>query len=457
MSWRSRLLEWSALASEALWVYALVTVLAVAAYGRAGPTPLALILAALGGFYLSRVVQHLELPPVQLAIGGLVLSALGLYAILRLEYMGDLLLPDMRWLGTALEDPGRFAEGKGPQVLGAMTAAGLWLRSGFRGQHSVDEQGLVLSFTVGFVGAVIAVLAAPAAGAGPDVAAAALAFFALGLFALGLSRTERQVSRAGALFQRWWAVAPSATVAVLLLTVGPIWLLATADIGRAFVPIGLGLAWLLEWILIIITTPIFITLEWVLGHLIDLLSSNSSFELSSDRLNFFNEWRQDQQREESTAPGALVMLVRAVTAVAIAGIILFVFYVAFRRLRRSRYAMDEVRESVIAESGLKDDVAGLLGRLWSRLRRSDGEPDLPEDVLAVRRLYLSVLSQAARNGLERPPSRTPLEFAPSLEAHFASLVPGHISHTFAQARYGLMPPSSAELERLRQQWEDLSK
>lgn len=457
MSWRWRLLEGSTLAAEALWLYALLTVLAVAAYGSAGPTPLAFMLAALGGFYLSRLIQHLELPPWHLAIGALVLSAVGLYAILRLEYRGDLLLVDLRWLGQALDDPGGFLEGKSARVLGALTVAALWLRSGFRGQRPITEEGLVLSFTVGFVGAVLAALTAPAAGAGPDVAAAALAFFALGLFALGLSRTEKQVPTAGPRFRRWWATLPLTTVAVLLVAVGPIWLLASADVGRLFAPLGQGLAWLVQWALIITLTPVFIVLEWVLRHLVDLIANNSAFELRSDRLDFLRQLREGQEQEEGTAPEALLVLLRVVAALVVAAIVLGIFYLAFRRLRSRQPARDEVRESVVAEGGLKEDVTGLLGRLWSRLQRAGGEPDLPEEVLAIRRLYLSMLARAARGGLRRPPAKTPLEFAPALEEHFASPLPGHISHAFVQARYGLTPPPPAELERLRRQWQNLPK
>ena len=75
--------------------------------------------------------------------------------------------------------------------------------------------------------------------------------------------------------------------------------------------------------------------------------------------------------------------------------------------------------------------------------------------IAVRRLYHEMLEQAAGAGLERPQAATPLQFAPLLDAHFASDVPSAITGAFAASRYGAHDVGEPVVSELRERWHAL--
>jgi len=70
-------------------------------------------------------------------------------------------------------------------------------------------------------------------------------------------------------------------------------------------------------------------------------------------------------------------------------------------------------------------------------------------VLEVRRLYLRVLDRAAARGAARPPGATPYEFEPAIRRQFPVAEPAHLTEAFVRARYGLVEPTPAELQALR--------
>jgi hypothetical protein len=118
----------------------------------------------------------------------------------------------------------------------------------------------------------------------------------------------------------------------------------------------------------------------------------------------------------------------------------------------------DLRESVWHEGSFFEDVGDLLGKLFARKgRRTAPTPDLSPELLEVRRLYLEVLERAEDRGLERPPAKTPLEFAPPLSQHFHSTMPDRVSRAFTRARYGLKAMPSSEIERLRKEWRETER
>jgi hypothetical protein len=72
--------------------------------------------------------------------------------------------------------------------------------------------------------------------------------------------------------------------------------------------------------------------------------------------------------------------------------------------------------------------------------------------VAIRRLYFEMLDAAGRRGLERADAQTPLQFAPALDAQFASGVPSEISAAFVESRYGERAVDDERVRRLREQW-----
>ena len=68
-----------------------------------------------------------------------------------------------------------------------------------------------------------------------------------------------------------------------------------------------------------------------------------------------------------------------------------------------------------------------------------------------------MVRRAAARGLSRPQAATPLEFAPRLDEHFGSAVPGAISQAYSGTRYGARPPPQKELEGLRDRWGEVER
>ena len=118
---------------------------------------------------------------------------------------------------------------------------------------------------------------------------------------------------------------------------------------------------------------------------------------------------------------------------------------------RLRY-IDQVevppRESIEAESSLAADLGDLLGAIGRRFRRSPR----PQQAVQIRRLYFEMLDAAESRGLSRPAAATPLQFAPSLDAHFGSAVPSSISRAFAASRYGELAIDAEEVREVREGW-----
>ena len=127
---RGWLLEPLAMLVEVVWYFAVASVLVAAITDGSGPSLWLLIAAAGGGFYLSRLLGLFELSPRALAAVGAITSIVGLYAILRLEYLGNLSLWELSWLGEFAAHPG---DAQGPLVLGSLLTVILalrWLRQG---------------------------------------------------------------------------------------------------------------------------------------------------------------------------------------------------------------------------------------------------------------------------------------------------------------------------------------
>jgi hypothetical protein len=140
--------------------------------------------------------------------------------------------------------------------------------------------------------------------------------------------------------------------------------------------------------------------------------------------------------------GSAITVVVTLTVIAL--------WFAFRKFAR-RPARDprDRRESVEASSTLGDDLAALFDSFRGRFRRrrSTGGGHIE-----IRRLYTEMIDRAADGGLERDASVTPMQFAPPLDAHFASHAPTSITEAFAESRYGEHVVDDERVRELRQEW-----
>ncbi|MEE9284231.1 MAG: DUF4129 domain-containing protein [Dehalococcoidia bacterium] len=469
MTARGQLLEPLALATEAVWYFAVASVLVAWMVEGPGPSLWVLIAAAGGSFYLARLLGLLELSPRSMGATGAVASIVGLYAILRLEYLGDLRLWELSWLGEFASHPGNA---QGPLVMGSLLTVGLALRWALQGQSTITFDSVIRSFSAGFAAIVLAAVIDIGGDLDSAVGTAALPFFALGLIAIAAFHLERTAPEASAPINRPWALTLLTTVGLLmalallatlvvlgvLLALG--WLVEGLNPGPTLASVGQGLAWLWRGIvdlLILALMPLALAFEWVFQGLLGLLGVNYP-ELEPPEPAQPAEGFEEEQGEGGNLPAWLRVAGWVAAGTVLTVLVGALALVIFARLRPQRDERSGWRESVWHEGSLKNDLRGLLGRLLSsRRQRSPPAPDLPPDVMAVRRLYLSVLSRAADRGLERPPARTPLEFASPLAEHFGSQIPSEVSLAFARARYGLKPPPLDELRRLRNEWNEAGK
>jgi hypothetical protein len=148
----------------------------------------------------------------------------------------------------------------------------------------------------------------------------------------------------------------------------------------------------------------------------------------------------------------IITAVLALGGIGIALIVLLLLWRSFRSyIRRRSVDPREHRESVEPGLSLASDLASMLGALGRRFRRGERAPN----AVAIRRLYFDVLSRAEEDGLERPPSATPLQFAPALDAHFASRAPSEISEAFVESRYAERTVANDVVQQLRARWREL--
>ncbi len=199
------------------------------------------------------------------ALAGLVAVLIALY--LGLE--GELAPPwDPRWLAALPAQLGRA-------LLILLPAVGLWWWGLLAGRDRVSYDSLVRNFTLGLTGLMLVVVLSSATQIMPTSTTLAilLAFLALGLFVLALASIQAarryESARAGhdlPLARHWWG-----TVGAIVGTL----LLVALLLSRFFLPETLGslaagiatlltfLGQILVWLIVIVSYPIFMLLEWL--------------------------------------------------------------------------------------------------------------------------------------------------------------------------------------------------
>ena len=463
MTGHERLLEPLAIVTEALWYFAIASVLAASLVEGAGPSLWTLLAAAGGGFYLARLLGRLDLSPQLLRTTGAIASIVALYAVLRLQYVGDLRLWELSWTGEFGAHP---SNAQRPLVMGSFLTVVLWLRWASRARDPLTFDSILHSFSVGFFALAMAGLVDAAGDLNSSLKEVALPFFALGLVTIAAFHLAETRPEASAPLSRPWAVALLATVGLLLALAllamlgllvalaASAWVAGGMDPEPVLLPIGQGLVWFLDRVLLVVLTPIGLLLEG-LAWLLSQVARNDAIQ----RPEFAEQLRKvsEGNGENGSLPFSLLVLARVMAGVFLATLVAVLALVIFGRFVRQRDDRSEWRVSVWREGSLMGDLGDLLKGLLSPRRPRPPAPNLPPDVMAVRRLYLDVLRQAEAEGLKRPPAKTPLEFAPSLAEHFRSQLPQQVSHAFAGARYGLKALPPEELHRLRRQWKEAGK
>ncbi len=430
---------------ELIWSFAAVALL-VAVLGRGdGPSPSLLGVGAvvIGSFGLARALQQTDLGDAQFRTLGAATSVLALAAIVYLEYGRGSPPWDIGWFRTLVTDAGGHAH----VIAASVVLTALWMRGIVRGQQTLDSDSVTQGVALGFVPVAIAAGVAPDVH-GPNVFGLLAIIYLLAALAVLALYQAPNPDRPLRAFAAQWGVAAIGVVAIaaVLKVVA-----AAIDPGAlgALAPVGerVGAAAVLA-------------LTYTIGPPLALIGWLFSFIPLPDR-------QQDQQPQPTPAPDARPeddqngapmwarvlgwVLAGSAGTLIVAGAIA-VLWSLFRRYAKRKEDDGDRRESVEAELSLGSELGAAFDALARRFRRG---PRSAASSVEVRRLYHEMLATSAAAGIERPAAATPLQFAPQLDAHYASSLPTDISQAFTASRYGAHDIDESSVTDLRARWRTL--
>ena len=444
---RDRAAMLSFLLMESLVLFVVASLLAAGA-GGGGPNVLTVLIATFAGFGLARVLRRVDVTPAALAIAGAVVTVLVLTVLLNIQYNPGGNPLSFGWLAGFADAPDRYLETRWPQTWGVIVVGAAWLRAAVVAQQEFGYRNVLLSFSVGLMIFVFALIFGQGSRLHDQINYSALPFFLAGLFALALLQLRRADEPDAALTSGPW-------LGIVLGTVGSL-ALASAVLGffpinlfyRLLRPVGIVLLRAIDLLIFAIALPI----GWLVSLIVvRIFGRTMEWPVQQDTASRAAEETQ-QVGERNVLLGFLLVIFKFLFVIAVLALIAYVVYRAFLHLRRPRERAEEVvRESVEGEGSLGEDLNALWRGLLGRFNRPRGplrEPDLPEGGRRVRRLYLELLDDAESRGVVRPPPATPHDFAPRLAGAYASPAPERLSDRFATARYGRVEPTREEVAAL---------
>lgn len=426
----------------------------------AGPALWAMALAAFGGFWLMRAFLQLGLGGPLGAAALVLASVFGLNIILHITFAEDLLVWQNAGLATFIDDPQAFvASGadfqavvdRGGVVIGsataiAVTAVGviaIWLRFMYAARRPIQFDQVLRSFGIGFA-VVLAALIVARFNNVSQLAIYAIPYFIIGLLALAVANGERAALPAeGSERVASWGVAVTGTVSVLAAVAALFGLAAALDVGAALSYLGSGIGTVVEWLLIIILTPIF----WILVPLMELLIPDALAErLQALEIpeNFVEPevLGDGEQEDDFIFPRWPFDVLKLLIFV---GLVWVAYRVGYRLLaKRDAGLADEFDEF---RSDL-DGGPGLGGLLRNLMRRGSGADTARWMRLRpIYGVYGRSVIDAEDRGLERLRSETPLEYSDVAGSVLEAPVFREIADAFDAARYGGHEVDSAQVDR----------
>lgn len=434
-----------------------------------GPPLLLIVLVAAGAYALMRALARSKLPVSSRAATGLLASIVVLGLVLQLALAdaapwggapwNDGILADLRgesgnsYAGNI--DPQEFVANPDPdRVRGAsraLTIGGMvliWVRFLFAGRSPVTFERSLRSFGVGF--AVAVGVAFVAAVSGADVAGwLVLPYFLLGALSLATAHAARAPEDVTATRRDApWVISVLGTVAALSVVMGLFVLLAVFEVQRVLEPIGEVLAAAIAWAVVLVVTPVFWVIEWLLG----LISSEGQFQSPVADLQEAVLQPDEQQQSRFRIPGWIGDVARALVFAAAIWVAYRVARWLFTRAERS--TIEEYAEIREGEGG--GGLAAMLRSLIPQPRRR--RPEDPRWLALNRayRLFGRMLAAAGDRGVERRPGQTALEFGAVAGRRLDAPLFASIADAFDGLRYGRhdpMPERLDDLERRFAAWE----
>ena len=422
---------------------------------RETPAAVLFVVVAFLGYGVPRVLDLWILGARKRLAVSAVIGVLVLYAALRITFASDLALWSFGWVEEFFLRYDAHGAVIGPLALGGILLLGAWARGSWRSSGEVWLEAVPRSLAIPFGLVTVFVVLATFGDRTGTVARGAVAFYGVALATLACS----QLALSGATFGDLRA---GSVTGALLGATGGVTVLGVVVVGVVFSvladlfgpvvtgPIADGVLWFVQYV-------IFFPVIWVIAQIVEGLFWLYDAIL---RGGGDEEMREPPPEQPQGQPGsgiepasdsALRRIGRYLFAGGIlaGGVVVAAIVIALAALRRHRgdTGRDESVESEQA-GGLGEDLRAALG-LFRRGRSS--RPPAGEGAV---RLYLEVLQQAERSGVERPASRTASEFAPNLSSAFHTGVTDEITRAFEHARYAGRDPDPAALDDLRRRWRE---
>ncbi len=436
----------------------------------AGPSVLLVVLAAFGGFYVTRALVQNRITGSLGALIALIASVFGLNLLLHVVLAGDVRIWDSSGLATFIDSPGARFSGmlgaiefvRDPDVgrphgaALALTFVGMvavWGRFMIAGRKVVTFERVLRSFTFGFIAVLIAVIGAMIEGAS-GIATLGVPYFVLAILLLAIANAARGTMQTEDATKRApWVTSVLVTVGALAAIAALVGLLAFVQIDRPLV-YALGIIGdVVGVILVIIITPI----SWiVIGILSWFLPEGLGGVFGNLGANFVLEPAPIEQAENEDGglrfPG---WIPDALRILALSLLTYFAYRVIRSILTRRSSGPEDEYEEARSSSGEGAGLGSLLRNLFTR------GPAAATTVNWMRRhrvyrLYGRTVVDAEERGFRRRPGETPLEFSAVagrvLDAPFFD----EIAAEFDRARYGRHYPDdewTVPMERELVQWE----
>lgn len=446
----------------------------------AGPQWYVVLAAALGAFALTRFIRTAHLGVLGTALG-IIVSIAALSLVWRVVLVGDIRFWDYAAVARFFEDPNSanfapidvvaFTLNPDPAVADARSqglsligVGALWIRFLLAGRSPLQFETVLRSFSATFPVVLVTTLAGSAwriPGGG-----VAVAYFASAVLLLALSNAQRAtdrgaaahlaaadglLGRARALLGNPWVFAGAATLALMASTALALVFLGSLGAGSAVLILGGYVGRVVEFVLLILVTPIYWLMTLVSGWL-GLGVVDLSF-LSRALDNARPEIPPDQLARRGSLPW-----VRDAFRLASFALLAYIVYRAgrwmFTRLESRRADNAEGDRSAISSPGG-------FGRLFRAAFSGPGR-NPNDDGRWLRRqpaywLYGRMVQGAVDRRFAPRKGETPLEFASASMAALAAPVFAPIAAQFDRARYGEHFATEEELRPLAvalREWEE---
>jgi len=450
LDWRKFVLYAAVIGIEGCWLYALLSLLnhkvaseSLSVFG--------ILLVYLISFGLNGLLRRLRWHYLVIRIINWLGWAVAVLLVIKVQLYGGLPWSDTDWL-MAL--PRAFADifyTFRPELLILIGISAVWWLGRRLARVQVNFGSLVTEFQFGLFLLIIAFFSASMVDASLDhPVLLAMVFFLISLLGISIAHSMENTTWLSGLYRGHWSLLLLASIALVLLLGFVVSLLVTPDVLGVIVAA-------LKWLFSMIIAAFLYVAEWIASLFPEAGPAEPLPELPV------------VPPAGEMPPGSIMSetvknILRILWTVMIAALCLFALW----RLSAAMYKW--LRQRLAGASGAKyepmpgafrADLLAFLKRVFTWLlgvrrffrRRPGAAPPHPE-VATVRQIYRQFLRWAAGIGLPRHISQTPYEFRYRLVAVLAEVEADIdlITRHYVRTRYGTLPLSEDELQKLKQSW-----